>query len=81
MKQKLAPLGHRAVARGQNGSARRPHVRSNTSGSTSMVMSQRTPSHCPTIFTSIEIIVYCVAGFAWFNCSVSCHPTKYGSRP
>ena len=29
-----------------------PQVRSNTSGSTSMAMSQRTPSHCPAIFTS-----------------------------
>ena len=30
-----------------------PQVRSKTSGSTSMAMSQRTPSHCPAIFTQL----------------------------
>ena len=36
-----------------------PHVLSNTSGSTSMAMSQRTPSHCPAIFTNSPIIACC----------------------
>ena len=39
-----------------------PQVRSKTSGRTSMAMSQRTPSHCPAIFTSSPIIASCVAG-------------------
>ena len=39
-----------------------PQVRSNTSGSTSMAMSQRTPSHCPAILSSSPIIASCVAG-------------------
>ena len=65
MKQKPGACSRtRAVARGQKGSARRPQVRSNTSGSTSIAMSQRTPSHCPAIFTSVAIIASCVAGFA-----------------
>jgi hypothetical protein len=52
----------RRVATGQNSGARRPHVRSNTSGRTSIAMSQRTPSHCPAIFMSSPIIAACVAG-------------------
>jgi hypothetical protein len=52
----------RRVASGQKTGARRPHVRSNTSGRTSMAMSQRTPSHCPAIRSSSPIIASCVAG-------------------
>ena len=48
-----------SVAFGQKRSARMPHVRSNTSGKTSMAMSQRTPSHCPAIFSSSPIIACC----------------------
>ena len=36
-----------SVTRGQNAGAAIPHVRSKTSGSTSIAMSQRTPSHWP----------------------------------
>ena len=36
-----------------------PQVRSNTSGKTSMAMSQRTPSHCPAILVSSPIIACC----------------------
>ena len=36
-----------------------PQVRSKTSGSTSMAMSQRTPSHCPAILSSSPIIASC----------------------
>ena len=32
------------------------------SGSTSIAMSQRTPSHCPAIFSSSPIMAACVAG-------------------
>ena len=39
-----------------------PQVRSKTSGSTSMAMSQRTPSHCPAIVSSSPIIASWVAG-------------------
>ena len=42
----------------------RPQVRSNTSGRTSIAMSQRTPSHWPAIFISSPIIASCVAGLA-----------------
>ncbi len=52
----------RRVASGQNSGARRPQVRSNTSGSTSMAMSHRTPSHCPAILSSSCVIASCVAG-------------------
>jgi len=52
------------VARGQKRGARFPHVRSKTSGRTSMAISQRTPSHCPAILTSSPIIASCVAGLA-----------------
>ena len=41
-----------------------PQVRSKTSGSTSIAMSQRTPSHWPAIFSSSPIIASCVAGLA-----------------
>ena len=51
----------RRVARGQKGGARRPQVRSKTSGRTSIAMSQRTPSHCPLIFSSSSCIASCVA--------------------
>ena len=53
----------RRIASGQKDGARRPHVRSNTSGSTSIAMSQRTPSHCPAIFSSSPVIAAWVAGF------------------
>jgi hypothetical protein len=39
-------------------------VRSNTSGRTSIAMSQRTPSHCPAIFRSSAVMASRVAGFA-----------------
>ena len=57
-----APSRTRSVALGQKGCDWMPQVRSNTSGSTSMAMSQRTPSHCPAILTSSPIIASCVAG-------------------
>ena len=41
------------MAFGQKGSGRMPQVRSNTSGRTSMAMSQRTPSHCPAILAQL----------------------------
>ena len=46
----------------RTGSARTPHVRSNTSGRTSMAMSHRTPSHCPAILSSSPSIACCRAG-------------------
>ena len=49
---------------GLNGSGRSPHVRSKTSGSSSIAMSQRTPSHRPAILVSSAIIASCVAGLA-----------------
>ena len=66
-------LGHEAEARdplpdaprsppARTAAAGVPQVRSKTSGRTSMAMSQRTPSHCPAIFTSSPIIASCVAG-------------------
>mgnify|MGYP003694010037 CR=1 FL=1 len=51
-----------SVAFGQKSSARMPQVRSNTSGKTSMAMSQRTPSHCPAILSSSPIIACCNSG-------------------
>jgi hypothetical protein len=51
----------RAVVSGQKSGARRPQVRSKTSG-TSMAMSHRTPSHCPAILRSSPRIAACVAG-------------------
>ena len=54
----------RWTARAQNGTGRRPHVRSKTSGRTSIAMSHRTPSHWPAIFSSSPIIASCVCGFA-----------------
>ena len=63
MKQKSGTRSRtRWVAFGQKGCAGMPQVRSKTSGSTSMAMSQRTPSHCPAIFSSSPIIASCVAG-------------------
>jgi hypothetical protein len=57
MKQKPGTLSRtRRMASGQKSAARRPQVRSNTSGNTSIAMSHRTPSHFPAIFTSSEII-------------------------
>ena len=52
----------RRVVSGQKSGARRPHVRSNTSGRTSIAMSHRTPSHCPAILRSSPRIASCVAG-------------------
>jgi hypothetical protein len=52
----------RRVALGQKSCAGLPHVRSKTSGSTSIAMSQRTPAHCPAILKSSPIIASCVAG-------------------
>ena len=49
-------LAHRRVALGQNGCGVTPQVRSNTSGSTSIAMSQRTPSHLPAIVISSPIM-------------------------
>ena len=51
-----------SVAFGQKSSARMPHVLSNTSGRTSMAMSQRTPSHCPAILSNSPIIASCNCG-------------------
>ncbi len=63
MKQKPGTCSRtRWVAFGQKSGARRPQVRSKTSGRTSMAMSQRTPSHWPAIFSSSPIIASCVAG-------------------
>ena len=63
MKQKPGTLSLTCgITRDQNGSGRRPQVRSNTSGSTSIAMSQRTPSHCPAILVSSAAIALCVAG-------------------
>ena len=54
MKQKSgACCRTRSVAFGQKGGDCMPQVRSNTSGSTSIAMSQRTPSHCPAIFDQL----------------------------
>jgi len=65
MKRKPGTVSRtRATAIGQKGRARRPQVRSNTSGRTSIAMSQRTPSHCPATRTSSPAIASCVAGFA-----------------
>ena len=50
------------VALGQKGCAPMPQVRSKTSGSTSMAMSQRTPSHWPATRSNSPIIASCVAG-------------------
>ena len=66
-------LGHEAEARdslahalrspsARTAAAAMPQVRSKTSGSTSIAMSQRTPSHWPAIFSSSPIIASCVAG-------------------
>ena len=55
-------LAHAPVASGQKSGARRPQVRSKTSGSTSMAMSHRTPSHCPAILRSSPTMASCVAG-------------------
>ena len=60
-------IERRAYAPGQHGQksgARWPQVRSNTSGSTSIAISQRTPSHCPAIRVSSPIIASCVSGLA-----------------
>ena len=63
MKQKPgARWRTRCVASGQNGAAAMPQVRSKTSGSTSMAMSQRTPSHCPALFSNSAAIASWVAG-------------------
>ena len=63
MKQKSGTCSRtRWVAFGQKGCAGMPQVRSKTSGSTSMAMSQRTPSHWPAIFSSSPIMASCVAG-------------------
>jgi hypothetical protein len=50
------------VALGQKGWLRMFQVRWNTSGSTSMAMSQRTPSHCMAIASSSARIASWVAG-------------------
>jgi hypothetical protein len=63
MKQNsAAPARTRAVASGQNDVGRMLQVRSNTSGSTSIAMSQRTPSHCPAMVINCSIIAACMAG-------------------
>ena len=47
---------------GQKGGASIPQVRLKTSGSSSIAMSQRTPSHCPAIFSSSARIASWSAG-------------------
>ena len=65
MKQKPGTRWRTAsVARGQNAPDGRPQVRSKTSGSTSIAMSQRTPSHCPAMVSSSPIMASCNAGLA-----------------
>ena len=51
-----------SVAFGQKSSAPMPQVLSNTSGKSSMAMSQRTPSHCPAILSNSPIIACCNSG-------------------
>ena len=54
----------RGITAGQKGAASRCQVRAKTSGSTSMAMSQRTPSHCVAILSSSPAIASRAAGFA-----------------
>ena len=53
-----------AVAFGQNGSGVIPQVRWKISGSSSIAMSQRTPSHLPAIAISSSIRAVCNSGLA-----------------
>jgi len=59
-----ARLRTRSIAPSQNGGGRRPQVRSNTSGSTSIAMSQRTPSQSEAICSSSPTIASWVSGCA-----------------
>ena len=63
--EKVRKLLPHALGRlGPEEGTRLPQVRSKMSGKISMAMSQRTPSHCPAIFTNSPIIASCVAGLA-----------------
>ena len=61
--------------------ARSPHVRTNTSSSTSIAMSQRTPSHRSAIDATTSAAACRTAGSEASSCSTSGHGGKYGSRP
>lgn len=63
MKTKSAACSRtRGIARGQKGCDSMSHVRRKTSGSTSIAMSQRTPSHWPGMRESSPIIASRSAG-------------------
>ena len=47
----------------------------------SMAMSQRIPSHCSAMSSSVSAVAARIAGENAFSCATSGHGGKYGSRP